>query len=232
MSPGLIISALAPSSSPLSPQCHLAVSEVREGAESVLCGVLQLCPDPKHISHLQDAFPRLPFLSIPSSPVPTGLHSLPLKRSFISRLLILTRLLFVKPVIGRSQLLVNSFSGKSVPAACCAAASRNPRASQLEVLVSLLPASPSPWDPLPGPYGAGDVSASEEWFNIQLWSWFLASALYDELLPGWRRERVGAGRVLGHVWNKEAAGAEITQELLFRARKWAREQSSWLLISW
>lgn len=137
MSPELILSALAPSSSPLSPQWHLAVPEVREGAESVLYGVLQLCPNTKHISHLQDAFLCLPFPNVPCFSAPAGQHSLSFKRSFIFRLLILTWLLFVKPIIGRSQLLVNSFSGKSVPAACCAAASMNPRASQLEALVSL-----------------------------------------------------------------------------------------------
>jgi len=45
--------------------------------------------------------------------------------------------LFVKPITGRSQLLVNSFSGISFPAAHCAAARMNPCASQLEALVSL-----------------------------------------------------------------------------------------------
>lgn len=139
MSPGLILSALAPSSSPLSPQWHLEVPEVREGAESVLYDVLLLCPDTKHISHLRDDFSCLPYLSIPSSPTLERPHSLFFRKSFIFRLLILTWLLFVKQIIGRSQLLVYSFSGISVPGACCAAASMNPCVSQLEALVSLSP---------------------------------------------------------------------------------------------
>lgn len=117
--PDPILSALASSSSPLSPQWHLAVPEVGAGAERVLRGVLQLCPDTKHTSHLQDAFSCLPLPSLRFSPAFTGWRSLFFQKSFMFRLLILTWLLFVKSIIGKSQLLVNSFSGKSVPAALC-----------------------------------------------------------------------------------------------------------------
>lgn len=82
-------------------------------------------------------FSHLPFLSVPSPSLPQDSTPYPSSKVLHFRLLILTWLLFVKPVIGRSQSLLHSFSGKWVPAACWAAASMNPRASQLDALVSL-----------------------------------------------------------------------------------------------
>lgn len=134
MSPGLILWH------PAHPCCHhsgIWQSMRWENELKVCCTVSCSSALMQNTFPTSRMFSHLPFLSVPSSLTPTGQHSLSFKQSFTFRLLILTWLLFGKPVIGRSQSLLNSFSGKWVPAACWAAASMSPRASQLDALVSL-----------------------------------------------------------------------------------------------
>lgn len=219
-----------------SPHCHYSgiCLFLRWESELEVCCVASCSsiPDTKHTSHLQDTPVSLLLLSIRVSPAPAWLFSLSFKRSFMFALLILTRLLFLRPIIGKSQLLLNSFSGKSVPAALCCY-SQEPMCFSARSSHLSLPSSPSLRS------FAGSICC----WGCKCFRWVVQYTVMIQIfgvsfllqvvvwLEAW--ERVGAERALYHMWNKETAGSYCSNytTAFFWSMKMGSGAILWSLIS-
>lgn len=92
-----------------------------------------------------------------------------------------------------------------------AATRKNPCASQLEALISL--SSPLPlWDPLLDPYVAEDVSASDEWFSIQLWFKFFGISFLLQVIA-WLEAWESGSREGSLSYVKQGDGRQLLQQL-------------------
>lgn len=224
---------------PAHPHCHYSgiCLFLRWERELEACCVVSCssAPHTKHTSHLQDTPVSLPLVSLRASPVSAGLPSLSFKKSFMFALLILTRLLFVRPIIGQSQLLLNGFSCKSVPAALCCYSQESMCFSARSSHLSLLP-SPSLRS------FAGSICCwgckRFRWVvqytvMIQIF-WhqlFTASCCLARGMREWERRGLS---IICETRRRQAATAATIQQCFFGAWKWGLEQSlgPWSLPNW